>query len=120
MQGYFMSDDAEKAAKWNIVEQQREAKEHLLALESEMTTLGEQWLAFGVALKSPGNYVFDITGSTITLGQHNAGLRQPLGWLTSTGYPSWERFSELLTDYQETSKKKADLTAKLREAGFSI
>lgn len=44
MQGYFMSDEAEKAAKWNVVEQFNEAKEHLLALESVMTNLGKQWL----------------------------------------------------------------------------
>jgi hypothetical protein len=119
MQGYFMSDESEKAAKWNVVEQYREAKEHLLALESEMTHLGEQWLAFGEALKSPSNYVFDTTGGAIALGQHNAGLRHPLGRLTSADV-NWERFTALLVDYQKTSQKRTELTGKLHDAGFSI
>ncbi len=119
MQGYFMSDEAEKAAKWNVVEQFNEAKEHLLALESVMTNLGKQWAAFSEALKEPNIFVFDVTKNVVTLGQSNAGLRRPLGQLTP-GDMNWEKFCALLTDYQETSRKKTELICKLHDAGLSV
>lgn len=119
VRGYFVSDDAESAAKWKAVERLRAAKEHLLALETEMAKLGKEWLAFGEALKRPGNFVFAITNDVITLGQHDAGLGRPLGRLTPADV-NWERFFLLLTDYQKTSQEKAELTAKLRDAGLPI
>ncbi len=116
--GYFMTEEAEKAAKWDAVEQLQKAKARLLALETEMIRIGKELIAFGSSLQNPRAYVFDVTSDAVTLGkQGGGGLGRPLGRLTPD-IVDWGNFCSLLNDYDDATKEKAELTARLGEAGF--
>jgi hypothetical protein len=112
-----MTDEAEKAAKWDAVEQLQKVKTHLLALETQMARTGKELSAFGASLQHPKEYVFDVTSVAITLGRQGGGLGRPLG-LLKPDILDWGNFSSLLNDYHAAIKEKAELTARLAEAGL--
>jgi hypothetical protein len=116
--GYFMTKEAEDAAKWNAVEQLQKVKARLLALKTEMSRIGKEWVSFGSAMQHPEDYVFEVTSAAVTLGKSDAGLRRPLGRITPEDALDWEKFSALLNEYREAMKEEARLSANLHDAGF--
>ena len=116
--GYFMTEETEKAVKWDAVEQLQKVKARLLALETEMARIGKEWISFGSALQNPQDYSFDVTNAAISLGKPSAGLGCSLGRITSEDALGWERFSALINDYREAVEEKTRLTARLNDAGL--
>lgn len=114
--GYFMTKESEDAAKWNAVEQLQKVRAQLLALKTQMSRIGKEWVSFGPALQHPEDYTFDVTTTDVTLGKSGRAL----GRITPDETLDWEKFSALLNEYLEAAKEEARLSANLHAAGFPI
>jgi len=101
--GYFVSEQEEKAAKWEMVEKLRKAKEHLAVLKSAMKDLASLWIEFSRVLQNPDFNVFLVTEKSITVGKQNANLSRPIAEIGESNV-NWESVRRLIADYQETAQ----------------
>lgn len=99
--GFFLSEEAEQAAKWKMVEELKRDKEHLVVLKKQMKDLGAVLADFAYAIQSPDLHAFDVTAQTITVGKWDAKPTRPIAELRASAI-AWESLTKLLTDYQKT------------------
>jgi hypothetical protein len=113
--GYFVSDQAEKAAKWEAVEEFRERKQHLLVLQNEMLKIGREWEPFANALKSPKSFYFKVEAENITV-LYSQQSSQTTAQIPRT-HLDWGTLSKLLSDYQATTERIKELEPQFRDLG---
>ena len=99
--GYFMSEEAEQAAKWKMVEELKRDKEHLVVLKKQMKDLGKVLADFAYTIQSPDLHAFDVAAQTITVGKWDEKPIRPIAELRESAV-NWESLTKLLTDYQKT------------------
>jgi hypothetical protein len=120
MQGYFMSDEAEKAATGNLVETFTAANSACAKLENEMSSLGKELEGLAQALKYPKNHRFEISSGDIRVWEDVSGppfVRR--GRLTSQQY-TFQTLSDLVASYTRARKDKEESAARLKTIGIPI
>jgi hypothetical protein len=117
--GYFMTEESEKAAKWDVVLEYRTASEHLVVLARQMQSIGEKMAAFGETIKKPENFSFDVEKQTITVGVPKSNPERPYARVAESDF-NWADLCRLINDYQDTMQKKNQLAAQLRTAGLPL
>ena len=66
---YFVSEEAEKAAKWEALEELRKARQHRDILIDAMARLGKALSDFGYVLQNPRECAFDARHNEIMVGR---------------------------------------------------
>ena len=117
--GYFVTEEAEKAKKWDMVERHGALKSHEAVLEDEIYQLGSAWVAMGEIFKNFSSYsivpeaqqvkAYDKTGINRTLI-----AELPLACLDS------KRLLSLLEDLSKTQREKSELETKLRNLNIQF
>jgi hypothetical protein len=100
--GYFVSEEAEQAAKWKMVEELKRDKEHLVVLKKEMKNLGERWIEFARTMQSPDLHAFDVAAQKITVGQWDSRPSRPVAEIRESD-TNWDSLARLVSDYQKTA-----------------
>jgi hypothetical protein len=109
--GYFVSKEAEDAAKWRMLQEYNEARSNLGNFDNEFKKIGR-------SLQSLASAYLMVYGVKFTVSDE--GIRAVN---TSTGaeianvpkaYLSFETSVKLITDYEETYKRIRELEASLR------
>ena len=116
--GYFSTEEAEKAAKWDMVVRQRKLAQHLAVLKDSAATIGRSLERFGVALRNE-SWSFqvgegDIKGHSSPLAGVSPGVVS-----ISADELSFESVSALLVDIAETTAELERARRNLAEAGIS-
>ena len=62
-----MTEEAEQAAKWKMVEALKRDKEHIVVLKKQMKNIGERWVEFARTMQSPDLHTFDVAASKIAV-----------------------------------------------------
>jgi hypothetical protein len=106
---YFVNDEAEKAAKWDALEDFRKTKHHRIALESEMGKLGRLLKTLSFALEYPQQCSFDIGDQTIGVASGRERL------LVEPSHLNWASVTKLLEDYNATVRRIAEMEPKYRD-----
>jgi len=114
---YFMSTDAEAAAKWRMVEEYNQKKARLAALENEMRQLGETWSGMARVLKEPDAFGVEKMGQQILA--YNRQSKVKIADLTPA-QANWDTVVRLLSDYQQTKAEKERLAGNLKSAGVDF
>ncbi|MGO9641299.1 MAG: hypothetical protein ACLP1Y_08360 [Candidatus Acidiferrales bacterium] len=111
-----MTEESEKAANWEMVEQFKHCKAHLATLENEMKNIGESWIAFGRYLQNPC-FRAAVTEQKITIVNE---LSHAVITTVSINQVSWEALVRLVQDYENTKNEKDSLLSKLRNLGVPL
>jgi hypothetical protein len=118
--GYFVNDEAEKAAKWNALEELRQARQHRDAITDAMLRLGETLGDFAYALQHPKECVFEARTSEprsgeAPTGEIVVGREQRTTARVEPTHLDWEIVSRLITDYIVTTRRIAELEPRFRD-----
>jgi uncharacterized protein YlxW (UPF0749 family) len=112
IRGYFVSEEAEQAAKWKMVEELRTKKEHLVVLKSELKNLAETWTEFARAIQSPDLHLFAVDPQKITVGKWGEKLTRPVAEIRDSNV-QWDSLAKLVADYQKTADDTKRLQSEL-------
>jgi hypothetical protein len=111
---FFMSEESEKAAKWDMVLQLKAERSSLSVLHNEAEKIGKELVRFGSVLANP-SWTFEITETNIQ-GKGtilNAGdMTIPLESLDQ------EKICKLINDINETPSNIKRLEAHVKDAGI--
>ena len=107
-----MTEEAEQAAKWKMVEELRRDREHLVVLKNQMKTLAERMIEFARAIQSPDLHAFDVGPQEITVGKWDAKPSRPIAQVTQADV-NWDSLSRLVADYQKTAANVKQLQSEL-------
>ncbi len=110
--GYFVSDEAEKAAKWDAFEEYRQAKQRLFALETVMTKLGKSLDGFAYAIQHPKEHKFLVNVEDVTVAKQ---LQQGAVVHVTKADLDWNAVSNLISDYQTTFARVQELAPNFRD-----
>ena len=110
--GYFVSEEAEKAAVGDAFQRFQEATRRADLLTIEMGKIGKELGVLSDALKRPQDFALLLETSRLTIGKQNAGLTRPLSELPES-YLNWDNLSRLIMDYQEAVATKTELSGLL-------
>lgn len=99
---YFMTEDAELAARGRLVTDYSAARERIVLLEAELARLAEQWIVAA-----------QIATSALHEEQHFGTTLAPAGTPTFT-VPAPDQVATLVGDLRETRRKVARLRQQLR------
>src|SRR5438132_1122464 len=103
---YFVSDEAEKAAKWDAFEELRQSREHRDALEDIMKKLGKALNGLAYAIQHPKECLFEIDRQDITIAKPpEMGV---FAHVVRADF-DWESVFKLLTDYKTTVQRISEL-----------
>ena len=102
LERYFVSEEAEQAAKWKMVEELKRDKEHLIVIKKQMKDLGGLWSEFSHAIQNPDLHTFDVTTQTISVGKRDAQSSRSVVTELRESNVNWELMRRLLKDYQTT------------------
>lgn len=108
--GYFVSDEAEKAAKWDALEEFRELKRHRDTITDAMSKTGKALGDFAHVLQHREGCTFDLQPSGITVGRE----RSAVAHIDSTQF-DWQAVSSLIADYIATTRRIAELEPRFRD-----
>lgn len=108
--GYFVSDEAEKAANWDALEEFRKLKRHRDTLTDAMRKIGKALGDFSYVLQHREGCTFDVQPSGITVGRE----RRMVARVDPTQL-DWEAMSRLVTDYIATTLRIAELEPRFRD-----
>ena len=112
-----MSDEAEKAARYDIIETHESAKRRLATLEHVMAKLGERMANFGDTLKYPSRCVFAVDPNLdIRVKRDDTQLK--ITAQLSKEHMEWESMCRLILDYQQTKQEVARLAGRVRGLGL--
>jgi hypothetical protein len=108
--GYFVDEQAEKAAKWDMVQERRESYSHKGALENEFKKMGKSLYSLASAFDSVHGFKFIVSEDAIGAINASTGAR-----LTTVPrqYLSFENATKLIADYEAAIKRIAELDASL-------
>jgi hypothetical protein len=109
-EGYFVDEQAEKAAKWDMVEERRKAHSHKGALENEFKKMGRSFYSLASTFDSVYGYKFIVNEDAIGIINPSTGAKIPP---IPRAYLSFENVAKLISDYEETTKRIAELEASL-------
>jgi hypothetical protein len=112
--GYFVSEEAEKAAKWDMREEYKRTKARLVTLENELRKIGDAWTGMGKWFKDPLGISFQANAQQITAVKAKSKITVeaiPLEYLNA------DAIVRLINDLEETRKSKDDLEARLKDIG---
>jgi len=110
-----MTDESEKAAKWEILEQYQQAKSHLATLENRMNKLGTALQEFGRTLSSPHGIGIDI-GSEHLTGVNMVSKTKV--FQLSKAEITWEGLTGLIADHRKTDIEKQRLYGQFKDMGL--
>lgn len=108
--GYFVSDEAEKAANWDAVQEFRELKRHRDSITDAMARLGKGLGDFAYVLQHPRDCAFDARPTEIVVGREQRAIAR-----VDSIQLNWETVSRLITDYITTMKRIAELKPRFRD-----
>ena len=112
--GYFMTQEAEDAAKWRMLTEYHQTIERLAALKSELKSLGESLEHFGRGLSNP-EFRFVLDGDLLVGTREGTPdvpqIQTPVSALDA------ERVLKLLKNLAETEARSSELHQLLEEAG---
>ncbi|MBZ5524285.1 MAG: hypothetical protein LAP21_18775 [Acidobacteriia bacterium] len=94
------SEQEEKAAKWEMVENLRKFNKRLAEVRIQMKDLGELLIRFAMVLKEPDSYVFDVTDKDISVGKYQMPITNPVVEIGAADL-KWEEMACLVEEYQE-------------------
>jgi hypothetical protein len=114
--GYFMSEQDEKAAKWQMVEDYKAANGMLETLKREAQNIGEMFTLLGNALKNHPEKIDSSSPNRILVGT----LEHPVKTLVETSKISLEVILALLQDIRTTADRKKGLEDRLKANGVSL
>jgi septation ring formation regulator EzrA len=114
---YFVSEQEEMAAKWQMVEDYKKITARLVTLQEEMKRVAQEWIELGRVLQSPNGILFDIQKQQITATNKlsNAKVAD-----VRSSRVNWESLTKLVSDYQESLKRKDELGSRLKELGANF
>ena len=115
--GYFVSDEAEKAAIGDAFQRFQEAARRADLLTIEMDKIGKELGVLAEALRHPQNFALLPEASKLTIGRPNAALTnmaptRPLSELPES-YLNWDNLRRLIVSYQEAVATKTELALRL-------
>jgi hypothetical protein len=112
-----VTEEAEKLAKWEMVEQYQKAKAHLAALENEMNKLGKSLHEFARVLTGPVGIAMEV-GADYILGV-NLHSKTQLFRLSNKDL-TWELIAGLVSDYGKTYAERNRLQGQLKNIGVDV
>lgn len=102
--------EAEKAANWDALEEFRKLKQHRDSIIDAMLRLGKALGDFSYALQHPKECAFDARANEIAVGkEHRSFVKLDCTHL------NWETVSNLITDYNATIRRLAELEPRFRD-----
>ena len=107
---YFVSDEAEKAANWDSLEEFRKAKQHRDLLADAMLRLGQTLGDFANTLQHPRGCSFDARHNEIVVGKEQRPIAR-----VEPMHLDWAIVSRLITDYVVTVNRIAELEPRFRD-----
>jgi hypothetical protein len=114
--GYFMSDEAEKAAKFEILERHAKAKSRLAALEDQMSQKGQELTRFAETLKSPSQHAFSVVRNlNIAVQRKSQSTKVAELWKQTM---DWDALCELIDDYEQTKRDLSELDGRVQALGI--
>lgn len=109
-----MSDEAEKAAKYQMIEDYKKAQSHLSVLERELKIIGKEWEEAGRIFQNGKLSVNFSGGDRIVVSDSK---------LMSTLFKSrinWDSLITLLSECVKTQQEVLELRSGIEKAGLSI
>ena len=111
--GYFVSEEAEKAAKWDMLEEYHQTVSHLGVLENEFKKVSNSLGILASAFDKPTDRVeFDVSSTQI--GVMTISNKTRLG-VIPRGHIEFTSLAKLIEDYQKTVARKRELENDLGE-----
>ena len=108
-----MTEEAEQAAKWKMVEELKRDKEHIVVLKKQMKNIAERWVEFSRTMQSPDLHAFDVAASKITVRNWDSQPSQrPVADISELD-TNWDLLVRLLSDYQKTQNNIKSLQSDL-------
>ena len=107
----------EKAAKWQMVEDHKKAKETLATLREQANKLAEYFETVGICLKTDSPYKLSVEGEAITIAdvqQKRTVAQVPMAELNAG------KIKSLVEEIQRTELERTSLTQSLRSAGLNV
>ena len=114
---YFVSEQAEMAAKWQMVEDYKSASAKLALLLAELKNIGDEWAGIARVLQGPRGFSFEVEGTKLTV--KNELTKANIASLHSSRV-SWESLTKLIEDYRNTLKTKDELSSRLKQLGVTL
>ncbi len=114
-----MTEEAEKAAKWEIVEQYQKAKEKLAVLETRCHETGGMISQFGSAIANVPTAV-TITKLEVSIPKYVHEPKKTERVAFPLSILDMETIKTLVDDYQETLQVKTATLSKLREMKIDL
>jgi len=114
---YFMSQESEKAAMWDKLQELQKTRGHIRLLEDELRGLAASWSEMGRVLScSLSGVNFEVTPNEISaVNEHN---NNTICTLLGKSL-NFENLSRALTDLQDSRRRKAELENTLGPSGSS-
>ena len=113
--GYFMSKEAEDAAKWKAVELHEENKKHLVELKTALSEIGKEFEDFGGAIRRlDDEYSFEVGSQAISVGHRE---RQKMMAHLSKQHLDWDAICRLVSDYLKTRQALAESSSTVKGLG---
>jgi len=107
---YFVSDEAEKAAHWDALQEFRELKRHRDLIIDAMGRLGKALGDFAYVLQHPRGCAFDAQPNEIIIGREQRAVAR-----VEPTHLNWETASNLVADYTATMRRIAELEPRFRD-----
>ncbi len=101
---YFVSEEAEKAARWDAQQGFIELKRHRDTIVAEMEKLGKALGDFGYVLQRREGCSFDARPSEIAVGREQRMVAH-----VEPTQLDWQTVHKLITDYVATTQRIAQL-----------
>jgi hypothetical protein len=116
--GYFATEEAEKAAKWDMVVRERELAQHLAVLKDRAAAVGRSLEGFGAALRNE-SWIFQVREGDIK-GHSSPLAGVPPGVVSiSEDELTFGSMAALLLDIAETTAELERERRNLAEAGIA-
>lgn len=107
---YFVSEEAEKAARWDAQQEFIELKRHRDTIAAAMERLGKALEDFGYVLQHREGCAFDARSNEIAVGRE-----QRMVVRVDPTHLNWESVSRLIADYTATIGRIAELEPRFRD-----
>ncbi len=107
---YFVSEDAEKAARWDDQQEFLELKRHRDTIVAAMEKVGKALGDFGYVLQHREGCSFDARPHEIVVGREQRMVAR-----VEPTQLDWQTVSRLITDYISTTQRVAQLEPRFPE-----
>jgi len=107
---YFVSEESEKAARWDAQQEFLELKRHRDTIIAAMEKVGKALADFGYVLQNREGCSFEVRPHEIVVGRE----RRMAARVEPTQL-DWQKMSDLITDYVSTTQRVAQLEPRFPE-----